>query len=121
VAVVLAAAELPAPLSADAELAFYRILQEALKNVEQHARARHVTVSLTSTDVRVQLAIRDDGIGFDHAHHLARRQADSGLGLLGLRERASYVGATLAIKSVRGAGTAIEVRLPLPAPIVAAA
>ncbi len=48
-----------------AELALYRILQKALNNVEQHARARHVTVRLTKPDGFVQLAIKDDGIGFD--------------------------------------------------------
>ena len=54
-----------ARLPADTELALYRILQEALKNVEKHARARHVTVRLTQQGAFVQLVINDDGIGFD--------------------------------------------------------
>jgi PAS domain S-box-containing protein len=115
VSVKLACRQLTARLPAAAELALYRILQEALKNVEQHARARHVTVSLTQPGAFVQLAINDDGIGFDPDHHPARRKGKGVLGLLGMRERAAYVGGTLTVKSVRGAGTEIEVRLPLPA------
>jgi len=111
VLVKLACVQLVARLPADTELALYRILQEALKNVEKHARASHVTVHLTQQGAFIQLAIHDDGIGFDH---LARRKGKGGLGLLGMRERASYVGGTLKIKSVRRGGTEIEVLIPLP-------
>jgi len=111
VPVKLACVQLIARLPADTELALYRILQEALKNVEKHARARHVTVHLTHQGAFIQLAITDDGIGFDHP---ARAKGKGGLGLLGMRERATYVGGILKIKSVRRAGTEIEVRIPLP-------
>ena len=114
VSVKLACVQLTARLPADTELALYRILQEALKNVEKHARARHVTVRLRQQGAFVQLAINDDGIGFDPDHHPARRKGKGGLGLLSMRERATYVGGALKIKSVRGAGTEIEVRIPLP-------
>jgi PAS domain S-box-containing protein len=112
VSVKLACAQLTARLPADTELTLYRILQEALKNVEKHARARHVTVRLRQRTF-VQLAINDDGIGFDPDHHAARRKGKGGLGLLSMRERATYVGGALTIKSARGAGTKIEVRIPL--------
>ena len=112
--------ELIARLPADTELALYRILQETLKNVEKHARARHVTVHLTKQGDFVQLAIRDDGIGFDPDHHPARRNGKGGLGLLGMRERATYVGGVLKVKSVRRAGTEIEIRIPLPPSVTAA-
>jgi PAS domain S-box-containing protein len=114
VRVKLVFVELTACLPADTELALYRILQEALKNVEKHARACHVAVCLTRQGAFVQLAINDDGIGFDPNHHPARRQEKGGLGLLGMRERATYVGGTLKVKSVRRVGTQIEVRIPLP-------
>lgn len=118
VPVRLTCVPLPARLPADTELTLYRILQEALKNVEQHARARRVTVKLTKPDTVVQLAIHDDGIGFDPEHHATRRKGKGGLGLLGMRERAIYAGGALKVKSVRSAGlaksgTAIEVRIPL--------
>jgi two-component system NarL family sensor kinase len=109
VPVKLACVQLIARLPADTELALYRILQEALKNVEKHAHARNVTVHLTKQGAFVQLAITDDGVGFDHR---ARRKG-KGLGLLGMRERATYVGGTLKIKSARHAGTEIEVLIPL--------
>jgi len=109
VPVKLACVQLIARLPADTELALYRILQEALKNVEKHAHARQVTVHLTKQGSFVQLAITDDGIGFDHR---ARRKG-KGLGMLGMRERATYVGGTLKIKSARRAGTEIEVLIPL--------
>jgi signal transduction histidine kinase len=85
-----------------------------LENVEKHARARHITVCLSQQGAFVQLVIKDDGIGFDPEHYPARRKGKGGLGLLGMRERAAYVGGVLKIKSVRRAGTEIEVRIPLP-------
>jgi len=112
VAVVLTSAPLPAPLPADTELALYRILQEALKNVERHARAHHVVVALRQTGAYFQLVISDDGIGFDAEHHAARRRGKGVLGLVGMRERAAYVGGTLTVRSGTRAGTEIEVRVP---------
>ena len=102
-------------LPADTELMLYRILQEALDNVEKHAHARHITVCLRQRDGFVQLVIKDDGRGFDPDHHAVGRKEDGSLGLLSMRERATYVGGTLAIKADRRAGTEIEVRIPIPA------
>jgi PAS domain S-box-containing protein len=119
VSLKLACKPLTARLPAEGELALYRILQNALENVERHARARHVTVRLRQRAF-VQLTIHDDGIGFDPEHHAARQKGMGGLGLLSMRERATYVGGDFKIKSVRGAGTEIEVLIPLP-PSAAAA
>jgi len=118
VSVKLTCVPLPVRLPADTELMLYRILQEALRNVEQHACARQVRVQLTKPDAVVQLVIQDDGIGFDPEHHLTRRKGKGGLGLLSMRERAICSGGTLTIKSVRRnglakAGTTIAVRVPL--------
>jgi two-component system NarL family sensor kinase len=113
VSVRLACVQLAVRLPADTELALYRIFQEALKNVEKHARARHVTVHLTKLGNLVQLAINDDGIGFDPDHHPARRKGKGGLGLLGMRERATYAGGTLIVKSTLGKGSTITAQMPL--------
>ena len=113
VSLKLACVQLTARLPADTELTLYRILQEALKNVEQHARARHVTVRLRRQGDFVQLAINDDGIGFDPDHHPAKRKRKGGLGLLGMRERAMYVGGALNVESARGTGTTILAQVPL--------
>ena len=113
VSLKLACKRLTARLPAEAELALYRILQKALENVEKHARARHVTVCLRQRTF-IQLAIKDDGIGFDPDRHGVKRKGRGGLGLLSMRERATYVGGDFKIKSSRGAGTEIEVLIPLP-------
>jgi signal transduction histidine kinase len=114
VALKLDCAPLTKRLPADTELTLYRILQEALKNVTKHARARHITVCLKRQGAFIQLMIQDDGIGFDPDHFPAGRKGKGGLGLLSMRERAVYVGGSLKIKSVRRVGTEIEVRIPLP-------
>jgi signal transduction histidine kinase len=113
VSLKLACVQLTARLPADAELTLYRILQEALKNVEQHASARHVAVCLRQQGGFVQLAINDDGIGFDPDHHPARRKGKGGLGLLSMRERAAYVSGTLNVKSALGKGTTIQAQVPV--------
>jgi two-component system, NarL family, sensor kinase len=120
VSVKIVCVQLTVRLPADTELALYRILQETLKNVEKHARARHVTVHLTKPGDFVQLTINDDGMGFDPDHHPARRKGKGGFGLLGMRERATYVGGVLKVKSVRRSGTEIEIRIPLPPGVLAA-
>jgi PAS domain S-box-containing protein len=98
---------------AEAKVALYRIFEEALRNVEKHACARHVTVRLTQRGPVAQLAIKDDGIGFDPDHPPANRKEEGGVGLLRMRERAAYLGGVLMIKSARRAGTEIKVRIPL--------
>jgi len=110
--VALTGVELNERLPADIELALYRILQEALKNVQKHASARRVSVHLEKQGNSVQLRIKDDGIGFYLERHPAERSSD--LGLLSMSERAAYVGGTLKVTSARHAGTSIKVLIPLP-------
>jgi len=112
--------QLTVRLPADTELALYRILQETLKNVEKHAHAHHVTVHLTKPGDFVQLTINDDGMGFNPDRRPAKRKGKGGFGLLGMRERATYVGGVLKVKSVRRSGTEIEIRIPLPPGVTAA-
>ena len=113
VPVKLACVQLSERLPADIELALYRIVQEALKNVEKHARARHVDVRLSQEGAFVRLTIKDDGIGFAPERSSGTRKGSGGLGLLGMRERAAYVRGVLTIKSTRRVGTEIGVRIPL--------
>ena len=113
VAVMLTGEALTARLPGQTELALYRILQEALKNVQKHARARKVSVHLAQQGNTVQLVIKDDGVGFNSERPPSKRKSPGGLGLLGMRERAAYVGGTLTVKSIRRSGTEIEVRILL--------
>ena len=114
VAVKVTCVKLTARLPINTEMALFRILQQALTNVERHAHARHVTVSLTQSGECVQLIITDDGVGFDPDLPSARRNGNDALGVLGMRERATFAGGDFKIKSVPGAGTEIEVLIPLP-------
>lgn len=114
VPVQLVCVKLPARLPAEVELALYRILQEALKNVEQHARARGVTVRLTRPPGKVQLVILDNGSGFNRSKRAAHAKVNAGLGLIAMRERATFVGGTLLVKSARPTGTQINILIPLP-------
>jgi len=92
----------------DVELAAYRIAQEALTNVLKHAEARQVIVEVTFGR-QITLEIHDDGRGF-----AASARSGQGLGLVGARERAGSVGATLSVSSREGVGTSVRVVLPLP-------
>ncbi|MHB8520623.1 MAG: PAS domain-containing sensor histidine kinase [Limisphaerales bacterium] len=110
-------AEFTAQLPAEAALALYRIFQETLSNVEKHARARHVAVRLTQQPAFIELAVKDDGIGFEPDHSPAGQKKPRGLGLVGMSERAAGMGGALSVKSAPRAGTGIQVRIPrLPRP-----
>jgi PAS domain S-box-containing protein len=104
-------------LTPEAEVTFYRILQEALHNVAKHARATRADVVLTVTDGQVVLVVEDDGIGFDAAGVL---KSNDGLGLAGMRERAALVNATLQLESAPGKGTSIFLRCAIAPPPAAA-
>jgi protein-histidine pros-kinase len=98
----------PADVGADAQLALFRVTQEALNNVVRHASAHAASVSLRKIDNGLMLAVRDDGIGFDPAHSSERKH----LGLASMRERMQLVGGSLDIDSVPGQGTTILAWVP---------
>jgi len=100
--------QLSTRLPADAELAFYRILQEALRNVGHHARAKKVIIHLNQVGAFVEMSIQDDGIGFDPE----KPGAKPGYGLHSMRERAAAVGGSLSVESSPGHGTAIHAKTP---------
>ena len=95
------------PLDRDRATAVYRVLQEALSNVERHARATSVEVVLTQSTVGVDLVVRDDGVG------ITGRQARSAasLGLTGMRERAQSMGGRLGVTGSSGRGTTVRLHL----------
>jgi signal transduction histidine kinase len=99
-----------ARLPPEIEIACFRIAQEALTNVDLHARARNVAVSLRYDDRGLALSIRDDGDGFDPGELRSRRVPGANLGLLGMEERAVLAGGTLELRSAPGQGTTIDVR-----------
>lgn len=103
----------PFPASPEAEIAVFRIVQEALSNIWRHASASRVDVELAYCPDLLQLKVRDDGLGFDSEAYLnADHNAHSGLGLVGMRERAMLIDAVLHIHSASGEGCIISLSLP---------
>lgn len=98
--------------AAEVELTVYRILQEALNNVERHSGASRVTVRVLREGPFISLSIRDNGTGFDVLTVLSKKRKKAGLGLLDLKERASLVGGKLDIRSGPRQGTEIVVQIP---------
>lgn len=96
-------------LSAEIEMAVYRVAQEALSNVARHAEARCVQLALSCRE-GLALTVEDDGRGFDPA---ARTP---GLGLLGAAERAALLGGRLETRRAASGGTVLSMTLPLGLP-----
>jgi signal transduction histidine kinase len=95
------------------ESAVYRIAQETLTNVARHSEASWASLVVERRDGNLHLIVEDDGRGFDAAVPRKLGGGQSGLGLLGIKERAALLGGTVEIESAKGAGTSIFVRLPL--------
>jgi signal transduction histidine kinase len=105
--------ELP-PLSADAELALFRSLQEALSNVLRHAAATSVDVAITCSGPSVLLRVADNGRGLPEATGEAQFERNGHMGLAGMRERITALGGLVRIGSGGQSGAVIEVLLPAP-------
>jgi signal transduction histidine kinase len=103
------------PLSRQEETALFRILQEALTNIARHSRASAVHVRLAEQRGTLVLQVKDNGRGIADCES----RAPGGIGLLGMRERASLIGGTLTIAGLPGKGTAVSVQVPLRAKRVA--
>ncbi len=103
----LEAADLPVELTTEASLCLFRVAQEALRNVSRHARASHVSLSLSSLNGEVRLAVSDDGVGFDPIEH-----SRASLGHASMKERVDLVRGRLQIRSSRGRGTTVVACVP---------
>jgi signal transduction histidine kinase len=87
-------------------VAAYRIVSEALANVVRHASASRATVSLDVAGDRLLLGVRDDGVGI-------APEAQAGVGLLSLRERAAELGGRTEVTCPDEGGTRVRAWLPL--------
>jgi PAS domain S-box-containing protein len=94
------------------ELHLFRIVQEAINNIEKHAQAKAVKLELWLQRDSLFLTIQDDGQGFDPKTLKAGKKIRHGLGLTNMRERALSLGGTYEIKSAPGQGTTISVSVP---------
>ena len=98
-------------LPASQELAAYRVVQEALANALRHASPTRVALGVRAEAGAVIVALTDDGRGFDPAH-AADVSPREHLGLVSMRERAAFIGATLDVRSAPGRGTAVRLKIP---------
>ena len=90
------------------ENAIYRICQEALSNACRYSKSDKVCVELAQNGNRLEIEVRDQGVGFD-----PDAVPDSRYGIAGMRERARLLGGTFSIQSGPGKGTRVRVELPL--------
>lgn len=95
------------PLPAAVEVAVYRIVEEALANIEHHAQAKNCAIQLVLEDQGIRIEISDDGIGLPEVYQ-------PGMGLNSMRERAAELGGTWSIQSEPGQGVQVRAWLPLP-------
>jgi len=91
----------------------FRVVQEALTNVLRHAGATRARIELEQRPGRLRVSVADDGRGFDVAATRWKAAAEGHLGLVGMRERVEIVGGELEIISRPGAGTRVDLLLPL--------
>jgi signal transduction histidine kinase len=92
------------------EATLYRIAQEAITNIVRHANANHASVILMRGKNETLLLIEDDGLGFDPES--VDRDGLAHIGLIGMRERTTLLGADFTIESTLGNGTTIRVKIP---------
>jgi signal transduction histidine kinase len=97
-------------LPPDVAVNVYRIVQEALHNVQKHARATHVSVRFTVRGSTAAISVEDNGQGFTPG---VEPTPQDGLGLISMRERTRLIGGTIAIEAARGRGTSVVVTVPV--------
>lgn len=98
-------------LDEEAERLVYRAAAEALRNVERHARANRIAVSVERDEAGVQLVVADNGAGFAPEDR-ERRREEGHVGLSLLEELAARAGGRLDVRSAPGEGTTFELELP---------
>jgi signal transduction histidine kinase len=87
----------------------FRVVQEALTNCAKHSQAKHIRIIVMHVGDTVRAIIQDDGVGFD-----ANRRSVTGIGLLGMEERAEELEGKLATTSDKQTGTRVELAVPVP-------
>jgi signal transduction histidine kinase len=97
-------------LPGELSTALFRTLQESLTNVARHSKASRVSVGLKGDQSQVELLIADNGKGISKKH----LSSPKSFGLIGMRERAHYLGGEVNITGKRGKGTNVVARFPIP-------
>jgi len=100
-------------LEYDYAITVYRLIQEALNNIQKHAKATSTEIKLTASFPNLILRIEDNGTGFDLQEGIEKASQENRLGLLGMQERVRMLNGTLSIKSAPQKGTRIFIEIPL--------
>jgi len=99
--------------SAEMELTIFRIVQEALRNVEKHARASKVEVKIEFCEGKTKISIGDNGKGFDSGRSLADLPREGKLGIAGMEERVRLLNGNMRIESKPDKGTKVMIEVPI--------
>jgi two-component system CheB/CheR fusion protein len=108
--VLFTSRKVPRNIPIETASCFYRIAQEALRNVAKHAGKATVDVTLKGTSNGLELSIRDNGIGFN----MESARSKEGLGLIGMEERIRLVGGKFSLETTPGGGVTITIQAPSP-------
>ncbi|WP_069649188.1 sensor histidine kinase [Caloranaerobacter ferrireducens] len=96
------------------EITLFRIIQEALNNIKKHSKAKNVQIKIETTLKKINIVVKDDGIGFDVEKKLKETNIfEGGFGILGMRERVELLNGEFQIISSIGRGTSIIFRIPI--------
>jgi signal transduction histidine kinase len=100
-------------IPADIQIALFRIIQEAVNNIRRHAKANKIEVAIKFSDDSIEIAIKDNGIGFEMPDFIGDSASRGKLGVVGMNERAHLIGGNFNVDSQVGKGTIISVRVPI--------
>ncbi|WKL49950.1 type IV pili methyl-accepting chemotaxis transducer N-terminal domain-containing protein [Flavobacterium pectinovorum] len=95
------------------EINIYRLTQEAINNAIKYAESSHIIVQLSHSDTLLSIIVDDNGKGFDIHTVDKKRNSESGMGLLFMKERIQYINGRVFIKSIPGEGTRITFNIPV--------
>jgi two-component system, NarL family, sensor kinase len=98
-------------LDKNQETLLYRIIQESVTNALRHSRATKITVTFAWNQPFLEIAIGDNGVGFDFPSEKDKIKTRQGLGLINIESRIAVLGATLTYKSNSPSGTIVKVHL----------
>ncbi len=98
--------------SQNAQINIYRIIQEALTNIVEHAQAKNASINVKKQGDTISFIIEDDGIGFDIKEAMTKISIERGLGLASMKERVQMSGGVFRLSSKEGKGTQVKFRIP---------
>ena len=101
-------------LSSSTEVTVFRVVQEAISNIQRHAQAQTASVTLDFGDAQLTIEIQDDGIGFEQPEKLVTYATQGRLGIIGMEQRILAIGGTLRVHSSPGSGTCLQAHIPYP-------